>query len=146
MSRLSARKISSFLTSRLPSVKKETLQPTHSAPHHRWDEASKASLVILWGLLVYPQLDPESKNRGRPAMHKEEIYRLFKEHLGTQTQWEGMLTQLRDYDYVRFTHDGSITAGTRLWTAVDGAKMYRVFRSSNLSRQEWLREKKDKQD
>ncbi|PTX58286.1 hypothetical protein C8P63_11733 [Melghirimyces profundicolus] len=139
MSQLSARKLSSLLTSRSPSSEKEPDHRPDSSIHKDWDERSRASLVILWGLLVYPALDPELRTQREPSVREDEVYDLFRDYLGTASDWNNVLKQLKAHDYIRYRRDGQrIVAGTKLWTAVDAAKMYRLFRSSVIVRNMWL--------
>ncbi|OYD08902.1 hypothetical protein [Paludifilum halophilum] len=130
-------KISSLLTSRLSSSGREHDNIGEDRPIHRdWDDPSRASLVVLWGLLIYPQLDPDMKKKnGERSVRFDEVYRLFQEHLGSARKWQEVLAQLKKYDYIRFRDERTITAGTRLWTAVDASKMYQLFRTSVLVRQ-----------
>lgn len=134
MSQSSAKEISSLLVSR--SVGPEANPFSRPVIHKDWDEVSRASLVILWGLLIYPRLDPDQKKQaGEPGMGLDQVYRLFSEHLGTALQWKNVLNRLKAYDYIRLSEGNQILAGTRLWTAVDAGEMYRIFRSSVLVRQ-----------
>ncbi len=97
----------------------------------------RTSLVILWGLLIYPLLDPTMKQQSpkRLSISLGEVYHAFKPHLGTKKKWEESVSYLRRYDYIRMCDKDRITAGTRLWTAVEGTKMYTLFRTSVLARQ-----------
>ena len=132
MSQSSAKEFSSLLISRSAGPGPNPL--SRSAIHKDWDEISRATLVILWGLLVYPRLDPSMEHSGTVKL--DEVYRLFNEHLGNVSQWKQVLYRLETYDYIRFAENKSlILAGTRLWTAVDAGQMYRIIRSSVLVRE-----------
>lgn len=132
MSQSYAKEFSSLLTSR--SVGPERNSRSRPAVHKDWDEISRASLVILWGLLIYPRLDPDL-DTGTSGVNLDQVHRLFNEHLGTTHQWKQVLKRLETYDYIRFAENKNlILAGTRLWTAVDAGQMYRTFRSSVLVR------------
>jgi len=45
-----------------------------------------------------------------------------------------ILDKLKQYDYIRYLDGDKLTAGTRLLTTVDAAKMYKVYRTSVLVR------------
>ena len=133
MSQSSAKEFSSLLTSR--SVSPEPNSLSRPTAHQDWDEISRASLVILWGLLIYPRLDPDLENQETSGVSLDQVYHLFNEHLGTTHQWKQVLKRLETYDYIRFAENQNfVRAGTRLWTAVDASQMYRTFRSSVLVR------------
>lgn len=96
----------------------------------------RASLVILWGLLIYPLLDPVMKqSQKRISISLDDVYHSFQSHLGTKKRWEENVYHMRKYDYIRLCGKDRITAGSRLWTAVDAAKIYPLFRTSVLARQ-----------
>lgn len=128
---MSVKEISSLLVSR------STLHPsrTDDIPHHHWDLDTRAALVILWGLLVYPILDPDlRKNKEMGWIDVHQLTHLFKEYLGDQKECVEILFLFKHFDYIRLQSDGRITAGTELLSAVDAAKMYRLFRASVLAR------------
>lgn len=139
MTQESLQNISSLLTSRVSSsVGKSKRGSKTINPHQEWDDTSRTSLVILWGLLIYPQLDPDMKKRNQvPEVKLDHVYLLFQEYLGSDSEWKGILSRLKKYDYIRYRSKNRITAGTRLWTALDAAKMYPLFRTSVLVRQFW---------
>ncbi|MFC4076908.1 hypothetical protein [Salinithrix halophila] len=145
MANRSLQEISSLLTSRLSVAKKNYANPWSMEPdvHRSWDAESKASLVILWGLLVYPRLDPDMKKNRERTISVNRIYQLFGEHLGSEKDWSQVVARLKKHDYIRFPTEETITAGTRLWTAVDASKMYHLFRTSVLVRKMNLSEKEE---
>lgn len=121
----------------LPEIAKRRGYPDREDPplHKNWDSVTRAALVILWGLLVYPRLDPDMRKRKKePVVDRNVVYDLFYEHIGSEEVWEEILNKLRQYDYIRFREDDKLTAGTRLLTTVDAAKMYKVYRTSVLVR------------
>ncbi|SFS66848.1 hypothetical protein [Marininema halotolerans] len=130
-----ANDISTLLTSRSPSPARKYSYPWESeGPIHRdWDAVSKASLVILWGLLVYPRLDPDMKKNDEPHVRIDEVRDMFSDHLGADEEWNSVMKQLTKNDYIRCS-EGIVSAGTRLWTAVDASRMYHLFRTSVLVR------------
>lgn len=132
MGNLSVGEISSLL----PEIPKRKIAEKEDPPVHKnWDPVTRAALVILWGLLVYPRLDPDMKKRNKePIVDRNVVYELFHEHIGSKEVWEEILTKLKQYDYVRFREGEKLTAGTKLLTAVDAAKMYKVYRTSVLVR------------
>lgn len=126
---LSVNEISSLLRSRL-ACPQET-----SPPHRDWDSATRAALVILWGMLVYPQLDPDlRKKKGSYFIHVDQLVYLFEEYLGDRRECMKILSLLKQHDYIRLQAGERIIPGTGLLAAVDAAKMYKCFRSSVLSR------------
>ncbi|MCS1350190.1 hypothetical protein [Mechercharimyces sp. CAU 1602] len=127
MSSLSVRELSSLLMIRHSYRSEQSVQQA-------WEPSSKAMLVILWGLLIYPQLDPSRPREKREAIDIDEIYQLFHDYIGSQQEWQTMLDQLSEYDYIRFVSDQKVVAGTKLWTSIDAAKMYQPFRASQLAR------------
>jgi hypothetical protein len=130
---MSVKEIGSLLTSRFSSSR---FHPEEEPPHRQWDPTAKAMLVILWGLLVYPQLDPDLKTTQRSIwIHMDQLIHRFGEYLGDRQDCFRMLDLFRQYDYIRIQEGERIVLGTGLLAAVDGAKMYRHFRSSVLSRQ-----------
>jgi len=134
LSQLSVQEMSSLLCSRFVNPTLTSHHQETELPHRTWDISNRAALVILWGLLVYPQLDPELKKRNLPSIYMDQLVYLFSEYLGDQEQCANRLALFRHYDYIRFGKKGEITAGTSLLAAIDAAKMYRYFRSSVLAR------------
>ncbi|RAL25696.1 hypothetical protein [Thermoflavimicrobium daqui] len=131
MSHISANEISLLLASRGNSLSPET----DPKPHRLWDLDTRAALVILWGLLVYPLLDPDlKKNKQLGWIEINQLTYLFKEYLGDAKEFKDVLYLFKHYDYIRFRADGKIIAGTGLLSAIDAAKMYKLFRTSVLSR------------
>jgi hypothetical protein len=119
----------------LPETARGDLDKKSDPVHKSWDAVTRAALVILWGLLVYPRLDPVmSKRIKESVVDRTVVYDLFYEHIGSKEVWEEILNKLKRYDYVRFRDGDTLTAGTRLLTAVDAAKMYKVYRTSVLVR------------
>jgi hypothetical protein len=134
MADLSVQSLSTYLSARNTVTPKKNPIPN--------DQSIRAAIVILWGRLVYPQLDPEMKEtKGKQSVSISEIYRLFHEHLGSKKEWNHILTVLHRLDYIRMQGEDTVTAGTRLWTAVDGSKLFAVFRSSVLARKLYQFEK-----
>ncbi|TCP60200.1 hypothetical protein [Baia soyae] len=132
MNSLTIKEISSFLSTRINFPKKS---PKDSPPHKKWDASARASIVILWGLLVYPQLDKDlQQRRQKPTITIAELQRLFFEYLGSKEQCMQVLLLLKNHDYIRMNEEQAISAGTELYKAVDALKMYRLFRDSILSR------------
>lgn len=135
MGNLTVQEISSLLSTRVVISEKES-RVGRDDEHRNWDPKLQASVVILWGLLIYPQLDPSVKKLQKgSSITLEHVYRTFKQHLGTEKTWKEILLHLRKYDYIRFKERNRIVAGTRLWTAIDAAKMYTLLRTSVLVRQ-----------
>ncbi|MDR6225259.1 hypothetical protein [Desmospora profundinema] len=142
MAHLSVQEISLWLTSRFGRSVGGQKEKDEERPHQDWDDLSRASLVILWGLLVYPRLDPDWRERDS-SVDLNEVYRLFREHLGSNDQWETLIRTLQRHDYIRFRPDDRVVAGTRLWTAVDASRMYPLFRRSVLYRKRSRDHQKD---
>src|SRR5690606_21281318 len=133
MGKLSVGEISSLI----PEIPKRRvdMDKDDSPVHKNWDPVTRSALVILWGLLVYPRLDPDLRKREKePIADRDFVYEHFQEHFGSREKWEEILTRLKQYDYIRFRDGGKLTAGTRLLTTVDAAKMYEVYRTSVLVR------------
>lgn len=134
---LRVKEISSLLTSRHPLLsgnRNEADGP--AAPVHRdWDITSKAALVILWGLLIYPRLDPNMRRQPPPIVSVKQLRASFCQHLGSEQEWRSILEQFVQYDYIRMQAPDLVMPGTRLFASVDAAKMYNLFRTSVLVRQ-----------
>lgn len=128
---LSVSKISALLSTRnifsTPQIDK------HLQPHPQWDDESKAAIVVLWGLLVYPQLDPDLKENAPTIISLTKFQQLFMEYLDEEKKCMEILDLLQQHDYIRFKNK-QITPGTGLYISVDAAKMYPMFRSSVLAR------------
>jgi hypothetical protein len=133
--------IGSYLVTRRTVVAGRDLGKEAEVPHRRWNATRKAALVILWGLLVYPRLDPDVKE-SQGAIRIDDLIYLFGEMVGGRDKWLDIIRLLRKHDYVRLAGD-LLVPGTRLLTAVDAAKMYRCFRSSVLSRQVFMAMRSD---
>lgn len=132
MKPLCVNEISSILSTRTSFPKKS---PVESAPHKHWDACTRAAIVILWGLLVYPQLDPDLQQKNhKHTITISELQRLFLEYLGSEEQCMQILHLLKQHDYIRIAEDQNISCGTELFKAVDAFKMYQLFRGSILSR------------
>lgn len=127
MKTLSVVEISSILMSR------STAHNCEQIPHRHWDSVKQASIVILWGLLIYPLLDPDLKQR-KSEISVDFLCRLFKEYLGEKKECTETMILLKHFDYIRFSENQRILPGTRLFAAVDAAKMYALFRSSVIAR------------
>jgi hypothetical protein len=133
---LRVNEISSLLTTRYPLSGNHHEQNSSDVPVHRdWDITSKAALVILWGLLIYPRLDPEMRLQPPPVVSVNQLHASFREHLGSEQQWRSMLERFVQHDYIRIQAPDRVTPGTRLFASVDAAKMYDLFRTSVLVRQ-----------
>lgn len=130
------KEISSLLSTRWSSSIQKNHQQQNQPPHQQWDASSRAVLVILWGLLIYPQLDPDLKNNQRSHITVDELIRLFGDYVGQPEQCMNILLLLKRHDYIRLEGRKTfrIIPGTGLLAAVDAAKMYRYFRQSVLSR------------
>ncbi len=138
VSQATVKEISTLLTSRTASPHEER----GYVPHQHWDSDTQAALVILWGLLVYPLLDPDLRKNKQPCWTTlEQLTKLFPGSLGEEKQWVDILCLLKHYDYIRIRSDGVIQAGTELLSSVNAAKMYKLFRGSVLARK--LFQKKD---
>jgi hypothetical protein len=125
--------MSSLLISRYAFPK--ATQAKEEPPHRSWGIRDRAAIVILWGLLVYPQLDPDLKRQNRTYwVNVEQLAHLFQDYLGDRKQCLKILHRLKEHDYIRMKGDEEIIPGTGLFASVDAAKMYRYFRSSVLAR------------
>ena len=102
-------------------------------PHPKWDTKTKAAIVILWGLLIYPQLDPDLKEKATSFIPAGKFQTFFLEYLDDEQECIQILNRLNQYDYIRFNNQ-QISPGTGLYSSVDAAKMYSLFRSSVLAR------------
>jgi hypothetical protein len=135
LSQLSVKEISSLLTSRWPFPQIRLADQENHPPHRNWNASTRAALVILWGLLVYPQLDPDLRQKdGIPSVTVDQLVHLFREYLGEKQECMDILFLLKQHDYIRLQENRRIVPGTGLLAAVDAAKMYKCFRSSLLSR------------
>lgn len=133
MSLMSIQEISSLLFSRY-KVKEKPVSD-QDPPHRHWNETERAALVILWGLLIYPKLDPDLKDGHlSDAVHIDRFVNMFQDYLGCADQCHEVLEKLKKHDYIRIRDEIWVVPGTGLFAAVDAAKMYRYFRSSVLSR------------
>lgn len=122
---LSLNQIRSKLTSRM-----------EDPPHKQWSEQAQAAIVILWGLLIYPQLDKDIKKRWNAKEYIELpiFHDLFQAYTKEQ-KTEKLLELLMEHDYVRIDENNHIRSGTQLFSAVHALGMYRFFRSSVIARQ-----------
>jgi hypothetical protein len=122
---LSVNQIRSKLTSRM-----------EDPPHKQWSEQAQAAIVILWGLLIYPQLDKDLKKQWNAKEYIElpRFHDLFQVYTQNQTT-EKLLELLLEHDYVRIDEKNNIRTGTQLFSAVHALGMYRFFRSSVVARQ-----------
>lgn len=102
-------------------------------PHPKWDTKTKAAIVILWGLLIYPQLDPDLKEHATSRITYDRFQSFFMEYLEEEEECHKVLQLLNQHDYIRL-EDQQISPGTGLYISVDAAKMYSLFRSSVLAR------------
>lgn len=102
-------------------------------PHPKWDTKTKAAIVILWGLLIYPQLDPELKQHATSLISYNRFQTMFMEYLEDEQECQKIVSLLHQHDYIRFENN-QISPGTGLYISVDAAKMYSHFRSSVLAR------------
>lgn len=134
MNPLSVKEISSVLTTRWPSSIKKASE--NQPPHQQWDASIQAVLVILWGLLIYPQLDPDLQGNKRSHITVDELMHLFGDYVGEAEQCMDTLLLFKRHDYIRLEGEKTfrIIPGTGLLASVDAAKMYRYFRQSVLSR------------
>lgn len=128
---LSVSKISELLSTR--HIFSTSQIDEHIQPHPKWDTESKAAIVMLWGLLVYPQLDPDLREKTSPIIPSTKFQQLFMEYLADEKKCSEILNLLYQYDYIRFGNK-QIMPGTGLYISVDAAKMYPLFRSSVLAR------------
>jgi hypothetical protein len=121
----SLNQIRSTLTSRL-----------ENPPHKQWSEQAQAAIVILWGLLIYPQLDKDIKKQWNLVDYitLSRFHDLFDAYSCDQST-ESLLELLVEHDYIRIDEQNRIRSGTHLFSAVHALRMYRFFRSSVLSRQ-----------
>lgn len=122
---LSLNQIRSTLTSRID-------EPLHK----KWPEEAQAAIVILWGLLIYPQLDIDLRKQWNAKeyiekAHFENLFEAYSEDYSTKQ----LLSLLEKNDYIRIDEEQRIRSGTQLFSAVHALRMYRFFRSSVLSRQ-----------
>jgi hypothetical protein len=143
MSRMTVREISSLLSSRHAFPKTNPVNREDDPPHRNWDFSTRAVLVILWGLLVYPQIDPDLKAyRQSGSIRIDRLVHLFREYVGDRDECERILSLLQKHDYIRFSGGERIIPGTNLLVAVDAAKMYKYFRASVLSRHifQWMKD------
>lgn len=101
-------------------------------PQGQWDTEVKAAIVILWGMLIYPQLDPELKANRRRWIEMDPFEQMYKDFLDEPSAYESILEILVEQDYIRMGINHYMTAGTRLYAAVDAMKMYQCYRSSVL--------------
>jgi hypothetical protein len=122
---LSLKQIGSSLTSRI-----------NEPPHIQWSEQAQAAIVILWGLLIYPQLDRDINQKWNATgyIHLHKFIDLFQVYAEGESI-EKILSLLEKNDYIRIDKGNCIKAGTHLLSAVHALRMYRFFRSSVLSRQ-----------
>ncbi|TCS95007.1 hypothetical protein [Hazenella coriacea] len=136
MNPLSVKEISSLLSTRWSSPIKKPNNIQDQPPHHQWDATSQAVLVILWGLLIYPQLDPDLQSNQRSHITVDELIRLFGDYVGQQESCMNFLLMFKQHDYIRLEGKKTlrIIPGTGLLASIDAAKMYRYFRNSVLSR------------
>jgi hypothetical protein len=117
-------------------------QAREEPPHRAWGLRDRAAIVILWGLLVYPQLDPDLKREKRTYwVNIEQLTCLFRDYVGDREQCLKILKRLQKHDYIRIKRNEEIIPGTGLFASVDAAKMYRYFRASVLARKMFQLEK-----
>ncbi|MBA4601409.1 hypothetical protein [Thermoactinomyces mirandus] len=135
MNQMSIQEMSSLLFSRIPAKKEKPVRRDQEPPHRHWNETERAALVILWGLLVYPKLDPDLREEHpSDAVYIDQLVHMFQDVLGNKNQCHKILAKLQAHDYIRFRDETRVIPGTGLFAAVDAAKMYKYFRSSVLSR------------
>lgn len=127
---LTAKEISSFLSTR--QLYSNPNMDSKNQPHHQWDSTTRAAIVILWGLLIYPRIDPDL-SKTRHSVNIQDFMNVFCEYVREQEKCGKILQLLRRYDFIRLS-DEQISPGTKLFTSVDAAKMYCWFRSSILAR------------
>lgn len=136
---LTAKGISSFLSTR-QMYSKPSMDSKNNEPHLQWDSTTRAAIVVLWGLLIYPQIDPDlSKTQQVVKIH--DFVRVFSEYVSERKQCMKILQLLMRYDFIRLSHQ-QMFPGTKLFTSVDAAKMYCWFRTSILARK--MFQQKDK--
>jgi hypothetical protein len=104
--------------------------------HKQWSVEAQAAIVILWGLLIYPQLDIDLKKQWKSKgyiekTHFENLFEAYSEDYSMKQ----LLQLLEKNDYIRIDDKQRIRSGTQLFSAVHALRMYRFFRSSVLSRQ-----------
>jgi hypothetical protein len=134
MTLMSIQEISSLLFSR-HRIKTHRDLSDQELPHRHWNETERAALVIFWGLLIYPKLDPDLREEHQSdAVHIKRFINIFENYLGSAGRCREVLEKLKEHDYIRFRDEEWVVPGTGLFSAVDAAKMYRYFRSSVLSR------------
>jgi hypothetical protein len=107
------------------------------APHKQWSEQVQSAIVLLWGLLIYPQLDHEL---GRKLKTVGVIsIPTFQTNVAAYTdEWSSdeLLELFVQHDYIRLTDDQKhMYAGTKLFSAVHAHRLYRFFRSSVIASQ-----------
>ncbi len=135
MNLMSVQEMSSLLYSRIPTKKEKPVHRDQEPPHRHWNEKERAALVILWGLLIYPKLDPDlRKEKSSDAIYIDQLVHMFQDVLGNRNQCHKILAKLQEHDYIRLRDETRVIPGTGLFTAVDAAKMYKYFRSSVLAR------------
>lgn len=105
----------------------------HIQPHPKWRDETKAAIVILWGLLIYPRLDPDLRKRASSKIQLSRFKQLFMGYLNDERQWLATLDLLKKHDYIR-VEGQMMMPGTGLYISVDAAKMYSLFRSSVIAR------------
>lgn len=104
-------------------------------PHQTWDLKSRAMIVILWGLFIYPTLDSELKSVRRKKISLDNLLKLFDGYFESQEECLERLFVLKQHDYIRFTQSEEIVPGTQLFASVNAAKMYNWFRNAAGARQ-----------
>lgn len=135
MNLMSIQEMSSLLFSRVPTKKEKPVRRDQEPPHRHWNETERAALVILWGLLIYPKLDPDLRQKHpSDAVYIDQLVHMFQDFLGKTNEHHKILAKLQEHDYIRLCDETRVFPGTGLFTAVDAAKMYKYFRSSVLSR------------
>lgn len=128
---LTISKISELLSSR--HIFSNPQMDEQLQPHPNWDSKAKAAIVILWGLLIYPQLDPDLQQNAVSSISITKFQTFFLDYLDDEQECQKILGLLNQYDYIRF-EDNQILPGTGLYISVDAARMYSHFRSSVLAR------------
>lgn len=105
------------------------------APHKQWSSQVQAAIVILWGLLIYPQLDRDLGRKWK-AIGVISIAK-FQELVASYTDEtsDELLELFVQHDYVRIKDNEQIYPGTKLFSAVHAHRLYRFFRSSVVARQ-----------
>ncbi len=102
--------------------------------HEQWSNQAQAAIVILWGLLVYPQLDQEITYKDAKVGKFIDLFQGYTDEIDPNESVEEILELLVQTDYIRLDHRGYLQAGTQLFSAVHAASMYRFFRSSVVAR------------